>query len=524
MASRANLEHSKRTKGATERSMHDVRCRGKEREAMHPGRPRDGGTRRPKTSWLPALLAALLLFPGSPARSSVSRYDPAESGPARAVEVAQAEGWRLLLPLVARPALRDPDTRFGIQMYDSTESQVAEAAAAGVGQVRIPLLWAAVEPANTSPSEYQWPALYERGLARIAAGNMDLILTIEGNPSWAATTPTGPIDKVPIGEFVEFVVAAVQRYSSPPYGVKLWEFYNEPDNGDLLWAVNSGLGYWGTDPEAYADMLAAVYQPIKQVDPEAQVLIGGLCFDFWEEEGGPFIKDFLDRVLERGGGEYFDVLNFHYYPTAFAFKWDPYGPGLIGKTRFLRYKLAAFDLHKPMICTEAGVENVNTGTDEIQSRYVPILYVQAMAADLLSLSWFLLVDQDPGYWKTGLLYPDLARKPAYYAYQTITDRLAESIYLRTLTTEEKGTEAMEAYQFQSSGQPFTVAWTNDGLTYPLTFLATRVLVVDKYGTQNWVYDVADGQKDELTTILVGSSPLYLYPEPLRPPGIAGETR
>jgi hypothetical protein len=51
-----------------------------------------------------------------------------------------------------------------------------------------------------------------------------------------------------------------------------------------------------------------------------------------------------------------------------------------------------------------------------------------------------------------------------------------------------------------------------------------VLVVDKYGTQNWVYDVADGQKDELTTILVGSSPLYLYPEPLRPPGTAGETR
>ncbi|NLF15203.1 MAG: cellulase family glycosylhydrolase, partial [Anaerolineaceae bacterium] len=236
------------------------------------------------------------------------------------------------MPLVAQPGRPDPDRRFGIQLYSAPRAQVAEAAEAGAGRVRIPLSWSAIEPVNTSPAEYRWSPVYDEGLAQISLNDMDLILTIEGNPSWAATTPTGPIDKVPIGEFVEFVVAAVQRYSSPPYNVKLWEFYNEPDNGDLLWAVNSGLGYWGIDPEAYADMLAAVYQPIKQVDPEAQVLIGGLCFDFWEEEGGPFIKDFLDRVLERGGGEYFDVLNFHYYPTAFASKWDPYGPGLIGKT------------------------------------------------------------------------------------------------------------------------------------------------------------------------------------------------
>ncbi|MDD3829144.1 MAG: cellulase family glycosylhydrolase [Anaerolineae bacterium] len=425
---------------------------------------------------------------------------------------------------MAQPDRPGPDRRFSIQLYSAPEAQVAEAAEAGIGRVRIPLSWAAIEPVNTSPAEFRWSTVYEEGLAQISLNNMDVILTIEGNPSWAATYPTGPIDKVPIGEFVEFVVAAVQRYSSPPYDVKLWEFYNEPDNGDLLWAVNSGLGYWGNDPEAYADMLAAVYQPIKQVDPEAQVLIGGLCFDFWEEEGGPFIKDFLDRVLEHGGGDYFDVLNFHYYPTAFASKWDPYGPGLIGKTRFLRYKLAAFDLHKPMICTEAGVENVNTGTDEIQSRYVPMLYAQATAADLVSLSWFLLVDQDPGHWKTGLLYSDLTRKPAFYAYQVATERLGNSSFLRALSSEEKGTEAMEAYRFLGGdgGTEFIVAWTNDELTYLLSLATHHVFVVDKYGTASWAYDWSDGQVDNVTTVAVGFSPVYLYPEPGRtattPPG------
>ncbi|HSJ53957.1 MAG TPA: cellulase family glycosylhydrolase [Anaerolineae bacterium] len=444
----------------------------------------------------------------------VPESGPAEGGSARVAETAQTPTQSLFVPLVSQSNRPGPDTRISIQMYAATDEQVAEAGEAGAARVRIPLSWASVEPANTSPSEYRW-STHDLWFERLSASGKDLILTIEGNPTWAATFSGGPIDKVPISEFVEFVVAAVERYSAPPYNVRLWEFYNEPDNGDPLWAVKSGLGYWGYQPEAYADMLAAVYQPIKQVDPEAQVLLGGIAFDFWPEDGGPFVPEFLDRVLQHGGGAYFDILNFHYYPTAFAYRWAPYGPGLIGKTTFLRDKLAAYGLNKPAICTEAGVENVNTGTDEIQSRYIPILYAETMAADLLSLSWFMLVDQDLGYWKTGLLYADLTRKPAFYAYQTVAALLGEASYLGALSTAEKGTDTMEAYRFLASGgqKPFTVAWTNDGLAYPLTLSGRRVLVVDKYGLERWAYDVADGRLDGVTLVQVGSSPVYLYPEP-----------
>jgi len=438
---------------------------------------------------------------------------PAEGDPPTVAEAAQTTR-SIFLPVVSQPDIPSPDTRFAIQLFSGLEAQVAEAALAGAARVRMPLIWAAVEPTNTNPSEYRWSPTYEGWLARITASNMDLILTFDGNPTWAATYSGGPIDKVPISEFVDFVVAAVERYSAPPYNVKLWEFYNEPDNGDPLWAVNSSLGYWGNEPEAYADMLAAVYQPIKQADPRSRVLLGGIAFDFWPEDGGPFVPEFLDGVLQHGGGSYFDVLNFHYYPTAFADNWSAYGPGLIGKTTFLRDKLASYGLYKPVICTEAGVENVNTGTDEIQSRYVPILYVQTMAADLLSLSWFMLVDQDPGSWKTGLLYADLTRKPAFYAYQTATARLGEATYVGALSTAEMGTDAMEAYRFLAFGgqTQFTVAWTNDGLTHPLALSARRVLVVDKYGAESWVYDTSDGFMDGVTTVHVGSSPVYLYPE------------
>ncbi len=460
-----------------------------------------------------ALLLAGLL-PASQARSLFSVSLPVE------VEPAQTPTQSIFLPLVQHSYRAYADSRFGIQMYAGTDTEVAEAAEAGVARVRIPLKWASVEPVNTGPSEFQWSPVYEQALAQMRASSMDLILTIEGNPGWAATYPGGPIDKVPLSEFVEFVVAAVDRYSAPPYDVKLWEFYNEPDNGDHLWAA--ALGYWGYHAEAYAEMLAAVYQPIKQVDPEVQVLLGGLAFDFWatpyeiwEAEGGPFVPEFLDRVLEHGGSAYFDVLNFHYYPTAFAEKWAPFGPGLIGKTVYLRNKLASYGLNKPVMCTEAGVENVNTGTDEIQSRYVLIVYAQAMAADLVGLSWFMLVDEETGPWKTGLLEADLTRKLAFYAYQTTAARLGNTRYLGALSTEEKGTDAMEAYLFLAPDRQkrFTVAWTSDGQIYPLALPAKLVLVVDKYGVESWVYDGTDGRTDGETTVSVGSSPVYLYPEP-----------
>jgi hypothetical protein len=469
-------------------------------------------------------LVVTLLLPAIPARSLIPDSSPIPVDVAPAVHEAQGQTRRLFLPLVLRRAGHNPDARFGLQMYFSTETQVAEAAAAGAGQVRIPLAWAMVEPTNTSPSEFRWSATYEEGLARIAANEMGMILTIEGNPSWAATNPGGPIDKVPISEFVDFVVAAVQRYSVPPYNVKLWEFYNEPDNGDELWAIAAGLGYWGNEPEAYADLLAAVYQPIKEADPEAQVLLGGIAhdwYDWWEEDeelyDGPFVRDFLDRVLSRvqeNGGGSFDVLNFHYYPTAFAGNWAAWGPGLVGKSTYLRQKLSSYGLDKPVVCTEAGVDGVDAITYEVQSSYVPILYAQAMASELQSLSWFMLVDQDPGYWKTGLLRADLSRKPAFYAYQTAAARLGHSSYLGALSLEEKGTAAMEAYHFLAGDgwKRFIVAWTNDGLSYPLALPAGRVLVADKYGSQSWKYDEMDGHADGVTTVNVGSSPVYLYPE------------
>src|SRR5690606_37440919 len=114
--------------------------------------------------------------------------------------------------------------------------------------------------------------------------------------------------------------------------VKHWELYNEPDAGS-----GPEGGGWGFNANRYAQMLQAVYPAVKAADSEAQIVFGGLAYDnFVTGPGtGIFVRDFLDKVLDAGGGDYFDVINFHYYPfNNYRRNWtESQSSGLIGKAR-----------------------------------------------------------------------------------------------------------------------------------------------------------------------------------------------
>jgi hypothetical protein len=450
---------------------------------------------------------AVVPVTSQPSRAVV-RGGLAGSGPGR----QPADEHTIFLPWVARDSWAHLETPFGVQIY-GTDPVEADSIAEMRGRwLRIPLSWSSVEPENTTPDGYQWPTEFELGLARLSGNGARIILTITGNPSWAASYPGGPVDKVDISELVEFVEAAVARYSRGPYSVKHWEFYNEPDNGSALYA-DWGFGYFGHDPAAYVWMLSRVYLPIKAVDPEAQVLMGGLSYDNWEEEdGGPFVKDFLDQVLSFGGGSYFDVMNFHYYPMSFRSRWDPYGPGLIGKTTFLREKLADYGVYKPLVCTETTVVSDIENGYELQSRAVPQLFAQGMAAELDLVVWFMLVDDKPtGYWQAGLLFYDRTPKPAYYAYQVMTEQLGPADFVRTLSLAETGSDQVEAYQFATlDGVTWViVAWANDDHVHPLTLETPQLIMVDKHGMEAVLSDADDGVVDGRVRVPIGPSPVYL---------------
>ena len=223
----------------------------------------------------------------------------------------------------------------------------------------------------------------------------------------------GRLDRSGAEPFAEFMAAVVERYDgdgeddapgSPV--VNYWEIYNEPDGGDPIRA-RYGVGYWGPYGADYAQMLCVVYPAVKAANPNARIVLGGLAYDWFQEDGGPFVRAFLDDVLTAGGGHCLDALAFHYYPP-FEPVWAPYGPGLSGKANYLRSKLNAYGLtNLPLLVTETGhhsnAEPSWPSTPEIQAGYVIKLFTQAIASDIPAMIWFSWTDL-PDYWlASGLL-------------------------------------------------------------------------------------------------------------------------
>jgi hypothetical protein len=419
------------------------------------------------------------------------------------------------LPLIYSRYRAAPDVA-GVQLFwdHKEEETVVKIARMGARWARIGLPWGGIERENTDPSNYRWPASLEGWLARLSARNIQVILTVLSNPSWAATYSGGPIDLADNSDLAQFMVAVVERYGQPPYNVKHYEFYNEPDNGSEYWAEKD-WGYFGYEPEAYVQMLAAVYEPMKTADPEAQIVMGGLAYDWWTTDGGPFVEEFLDGVLQYGGGDYFDVMNFHYYYFAFRGNWEPYGPDIIGKATYIRDKLASYGVYKPLICTEAGMwsDEAHGGSHELQTRYVPQLFTRSMAADLDFTIWFMLVDMGGlGNYEYGLLNPDLSPKPAYDAYSIFARQMAFADYVRTLEPSETGSDQIEAYEFANGQRPgrTIVAWTEDEEEHDMWLTADQVAVVDKFGIQTIIEDGDDGSVDGQVQVTIGPNPVYLH--------------
>jgi hypothetical protein len=388
--------------------------------------------------------------------------------------------------------------------------------------------WSSVESTNVSPDAFNWSSVDKSlAVAQADAGGLELIATIGSAPSWAAAYPDGPINPGYLDDFAEFVGALVERYDGDGLNdapgspvVTYWEFYNEPDNNSSQAPVR-----WGDDGDKYAEMLKAIYPVVKAANPQATVVFGGIAFDGFEKDGGPFVLSFLTDVLDAGGGPYFDIMNFHYYP-AFSGAWTTsQGTGLPEKTKFIRDVLGSYGISKPVIITEAGWHSnddpVYPSNDEIQSRYVVELFVQSIANDVQVMIWWTLFDVGGFYpYDNGLVTnaePPLlpAEKPSFYTFQRVVAELGTAHYVRALTLAETGDSDMEAYQFDDNVHSRTVyvAWLNPIETNDVQFLslpAAQATVRDSInGAISTVSDGDDGVADGKVTVQVSSRPVYV---------------
>ncbi len=333
----------------------------------------------------------------------------------------------------------------------------------GASWVRMRILWSELEPANSLPSGYRW-SYYDDKVSRVLATGARPLVVLADNPAWAATTRCGPIDLVSLDEFIEMLTAVVARYSRAPYNIHYWEIYNEPD-GTWTSGGAGGLGCWGNYAGEYVQLLSRAYPAIKAIDPEAQVLLGGIAYDWFVEYGGPFNRYFIDDVLAAGGASYFDLVNFHYFPD-FHCEWDEqygyrYGRDLIAKTNYIRERLGMYGVQKPVVCSELAEHGYpdDPASLQKQARYVVQGYARAAAAGLPFAVWYAL--DTPAYdpYQQGLLFDDMTPKPAFVAYQVLVRELGQASLQGSLPSSDPN---VEGYIFQlPCGQgETTVLWTN----------------------------------------------------------------
>ena len=458
----------------------------------------------------------------------------------------------LLVGGLARAAARGPQVvsspSFGVQMQGAiNENQgLSAAVAAGTRWVRVTLRWALVEPVEQTPPQYNW-RYYDTIFRNAADAGLSLIVTVTGNPDWAghATDPfrrsCGPIRLEKVSRFASFMADVVRRYGAPPYNIKNWELYNEPDNGNPYQFGDLG-GCWGDAPgkdelypRRYADMLIAVHNAVKTADPQAQIWMGGLAYDFFQPDG-PFDPLFLDKVLNRlmtnaacTAKPCFDVFNFHYYP-AFRDLWNPFGPDLIGKARYLRSELQRYAINRPVALTEVGRPTDKEGppdpgvvySDTLTARYVPKAFARGLAARLTHVIWFTMVDDPSAVYKYGLLRSDGTPKRSYDAYRTTMGQIAGASYLGPVTWNY----AVEGYRFSREGREVIAAWLPDfpEPTTPqppvsLVITATLVRAVSHLGTERYIGDGGPGDGDPRSGyigVAITDDPIWLEVNPPTP--------
>ena len=242
------------------------------------------------------------------------------------------------------PGGAQPDSWWGADQTPATlNTQTELMHELGVKLFRVELPWPFIAPTMPGGTTYdsnlarnpRWPGYswdrWDLLVDTATEAGLEVVPEVYYIPSWANGVPItvtgGPNVPPASAEFYgDFIHAAVTRYR---HRIHYWELGNEPDFGERSWKGSLGQ---------YVDlMLRPGYAAVKEVDPKAKVLLGGLALD-----------THMQSMYAAGAAPYFDILSFHAYYTAAA-----------GDSTALDHIQAAMrlngDSQKPIWLTEFGV-------------------------------------------------------------------------------------------------------------------------------------------------------------------------
>ena len=190
------------------------------------------------------------------------------------------------------------------ELQPQTPAALGLASQAHLGWVRMGLYWQEIEPV---PGQYTFDG-YDALLAQARANDLNVLAILAYSAQWCTTAPSDPTwnpthyPPLDLSMWRGYVAAVVERYKGQ---IHHWEVWNEPDLAQ----------FWSGSPGEYARLLGETYRTIKQVDPTANVVLGGLAF--MEQNGQP-ASTFLSQILadpQYPAADNFDITGVHFYGT-----------------------------------------------------------------------------------------------------------------------------------------------------------------------------------------------------------------
>jgi hypothetical protein len=244
--------------------------------------------------------------------------------------------------------------------------------------------WFDLEPTK---GQWNWQRL-DKQMDIAQEHHVQVLFTLGSTPTWASARPDeSPSSGQPgytaepkdMNDWRDFVRAVATRYKGR---IQAYEIWNEPNSHQ----------FFSGKPETLVAMAKEAYKILHEIDPSVLVVSPPVA-------GGNV--SYLDSYLRAGGGEYCDVIGYHFYvspaPPEEMVKWIEQVKGIMAKYGQSR---------KPLWNTEVGyyVQSADrevkadgpfiVTTYDQHAAYVSRAYILNWAAGVSRLNWYAW---DDGY-------------------------------------------------------------------------------------------------------------------------------
>ena len=278
--------------------------------------------------------------------------------------------------------------------------------------------------------------------------------------------------------YTAFVRAVVERYDG--------------DGDNDMPGLKSPIKYWQVDNEpalvtgetGFPELVRITRDAIKQADPEAKVIIGGVPgFNPVSQYLSEF-DSYYAPILKELGGQGFDIFDFHYFGTAQGDYKD-----YKRIVAHMRDTLTAsgFPSDMEIWCTETGTYTGSPRGEGLRSSYnYPRQSEQDQAADMLKRfvvglrsgirrmfwAWGMVEGfQNTGgvFDTTGVVKPTGEKKLAYYTCKLMVEKL-DTVVWNQITPLREDQDGVFLYRMPRSGNDVYVMWKDNAQPgQPVTF-------------------------------------------------------